>query len=368
MSRFPEAAFWLALAYASDLKLARVKNIVAAWCLEGGWPLAALFDSSPERIAARLGLSAEDVEGVVAAAKRVPEQATWLAQLESDGVQLLSRSDWRYPPALVRWLPLNVQPLLLFGRGDVGLLGQPSVAVMGARGASRETMGLVRELAALIAEEGLVLVSGLGKGVGQAAFGAALSAEGGRAVAVLPMGINAFAGLPDAPGEGAAAVERGQALLLSPFHPEAKFSEAQAIARNRLIAALAEALFVLAAGEQGLTRETADEALRMGKAVYVWDVDPNFEPAAAGNQALIRAGALPIAGLPDILDALEAVVATALELMEAMEKPPTPPPPLVNQVQEAEEPYDPQAVLDLLSGAGRVPEALARRLRGDEKS
>jgi predicted Rossmann fold nucleotide-binding protein DprA/Smf involved in DNA uptake len=181
-------------------------------------------------------------------------------------------------------------------------------------------------------------------------------------MAVLPMGINA---MPDLAAEVTVAVAQGRAALLSPFHPEARFSEAQAIARNKLIVGLAEAIFVLAAGEEGVARDTANEALRLGKAVYVWDVDAAAEPAAAGNQALIQAGALPIAGTSDTLEAVETIVAAALELAEATDIPvPIPPsaPPQA-QTEEDETPYDPQAAMDLLSGAGRIPDVLARRLR-----
>jgi predicted Rossmann fold nucleotide-binding protein DprA/Smf involved in DNA uptake len=177
------------------------------------------------------------------------------------------------------------------------------------------------------------------------------------------MGIGAFHDIADTPVALNAAAEEGRVLLISPFHPEAKFSEAQAIARNKLIVGLAEAVFVVAAGEEGVARETADEALRLGKTVCVWDMDPTLGPAVAGNQALVQTGALPIAGVPDILDALEVIVATALERMEAGEPPPAAPPLSMTQAKETEAPYDSQSVLDLLAKTGRVPEALARRLR-----
>jgi predicted Rossmann fold nucleotide-binding protein DprA/Smf involved in DNA uptake len=360
----PELAYWLALAYGSDLNLARVKDIVATWCLERGQPLAALSERSLEELVAQLGLSEEEGEQLVAAANRVSEQATWLARLESDGTQLITRADPCYPGALVRGFPPAMQPLLLFCRGDVGMLSRPSAAVIGAQDAGVEMADLARALATLLVEEGLVVVSGLGKGVGQAAFDAALSAEGGQAVAVLPMGINAFSGMPDRSNQMTAAVEEGRSLLLSPFHPEAKFTEAQAIARNKLIVRLVGAVFVVAAGEGDVARETANEALGLGKTVYVWDTDPAFESKATGNQALIQAGALPIGGVSDILDAVEAVVATALELTELAKTSAAISLPAATQVREIEAAYDPQAVLDLLSEAGRVPDALARRLRG----
>jgi DNA processing protein len=367
MVQHPEGAYWLALAYASGLKLTRVKAIVAAWCLDGGQPLAALFELPPAEMAARLGISEKEGEQVMAAASRVPEQVTWLARLESDATQLVTRADPRYPGALVRGLPLAMQPLLLFCQGDINILSRPSAAVIGARDTDAEGVSLARELATLLAEEGLVVLSGLGKGVGQATFNAATSTEGGQAIAVLPTGIGAFPRIPGTTGELNALAEQGQVLLISPFHPEASFSEAQAVARNKLIVGFAEAVFVVTAGAEGVARETADESLRLGKIVCVWDLDPAMGSAVAGNQALIQAGALPIAGVPDILDALEVVVATALERMEAAEPPPATSPSPLTQVKENEAPYDSQAVLDLLSKTGRVPEALARRLGAESE-
>jgi DNA protecting protein DprA len=353
---FPEAASWLVLAYASGLKLARVKTLVGTWCLEGGRPLSALLDLPAGKMAAQVGLSAEEAGRVAAAAGRVADEAAWLARLEGDGVQLITRADPRYPPALARWLPPELQPLLLFCRGEVGLLNQLAAAVVGAQDARAETVNSARELATLLAEEGLVVVGGLGRGVGQAAFDGALAA-GGRTVAVLPMGISALT-IPPAAGQDGA-------LLISPFHPDAKFDEAQALARYKLIAGLAEAIFVVAAGESGGARQAADEALQQGKAVYVWNVDPAVEPAAAGHSALVEAGALPIAAVPDILDALEAIVAATLEPAGEDEPPAVPQPAAQGyEEEEVEAPFDSQAALDLLSKAGRVPEALRKRLEG----
>lgn len=364
MTQFPEPAHWLALAYASGLKLARVKAIVTAWCLNGRQPLAGLFELPAENLSALFSLSVEEAEQVMAAASYLPQQVTRLAQMKDDGVQLVTRADPRYPRALVRWLPPVLQPLLLYCRGNMGILGRPSAAVIGTREAGPETIGLARDLATLLAEEGLVVVGGLGKGVGQAGFNGALSAEG-QAIVVLPMGINTFSGSPDAPEGLVAAVAGGQALLLSPFHPDVRSTETQAVARNKLIIGLAEAVFVVATGENGVTRETADEALRMGKAVYVWDVEPGFDSAAAGNRALIGAGGLAIASVPDILEAVETVVADALELAEETENASLTLPSPVPQAKETGAAYDPQTILHLLSEAGRVPEALSKRLQGD---
>jgi hypothetical protein len=77
---------------------------------------------------------------------------------------------------------------------------------------------------------------------------------------------------------------------------------------------------------------------------------------------------LPIADVPDILDALEAIVAATLEPAGEDELLVVPQPAAQGYEEEEEEegeaPFDPQAALDLLSKAGRVPEALRKRLKG----
>jgi DNA processing protein len=359
--QLPEAAFWLALTYASGMKLARVKDIVSAWCLEEGRSLSSLFNLDSEKLVARFTLSAEEKESLGAAGRLAPEQVPWLNQLGAESIQLITRADARYPVGLIRWLPAALQPLLLFAQGGMDLLRRPSAAVIGAPDASDAALNFTLALGRLLAEEGLVVITGLGKGVGQAAFDAALSVEAGGALAVLPMGLESFANVPTLSEDLPVALQQGRALLLSPFHPQAKFSHAQAAARNKLVTALAQAVFVVTAGDEGIAQDTAAEALRLGKAVYVWDVDPATEPGSGGNQGLIQAGGLPVAAMPDILDAVEITVAAALELIE--EAPVAPAAASRVNEPETETPYNPEDVVELLSESGRVPEALLKRLR-----
>jgi DNA protecting protein DprA len=357
MAQHPEAAYWLALAYASKLKLAQVKTIVNAWCLEMKMPLSSLFEHPPATITTYMDLSAEEAGQIVATADRISDQADWLARLEQAGVQMVTRADPRYPTALVRSLPPVMQPLLLFCRGNVRVLNGPSAAVIGTQDSDQETIGFARELAALLAEEGLAVVGGLSKGIGQAAFDGAVSTEGGQTVALLPMGIAAYRPAE----EMTTLIEQGKALLVSPFHPDSGFDQAQATARNKLIVGLAQAIFVTSANREDIVYETAQEALRMGKPVYVRHADAEEDPSA-DNHALVEIGALPIANVSDILDAIEGVVEMMLAQAEEVKPPPSPLPPPMEE-EEAEEPFDPQAALDLLSQAGRVPDVLAQRLK-----
>jgi DNA processing protein len=358
-----EAAYWLALAYSTDLKLTRLKDILADWYVQRHQPLSALFELSPAELEEALNLSETEAAALQGARQDVLQQEAWLQSLSERGITVLTRGDIRYPPALVRALPFVAQPLVLFCRGNLERLGSLSVAIAGAQDASDQAIDSAQQLAAWLAEEGVAVMSGLGKGVGRAAFRGALTAEPGGAVAVLPMGIHAF----EIDAELAAALEHGQALLLSPFHPNARFDPAQALARNRLIVGLSDALLVMQAGEAGVERDMADEALRMGKGVYVWEVDSTEETGDArwaGHPSLVQAGALPVSTASDILDMVEALKEMSLERTEAGMLPTLP---TQAAALEHSAGLSPQATLELLSRAGRVPEVLLRRLgAGDD--
>ncbi len=239
------------------------------------------------------------------------------------------------------------------------MLDQPLVALVGMPDASQAVIESTGQLAALLAEEGLVVVSGLSRGVGRASFDGALSATHGQAVAVLPMGICAL----DEGQEAAVTLERNRALFLSPFHPDAPIDESRARARNTLMAAMVDALIVMTTSQEGLTREMAEEALIMGKGVYVWDFGSAAEPASAGNQAVIKAGAMPTSSLSDVVDFIQAVVEASLEQQAAQESSPAMSPHSPTDGTAAPlDPMDPQTTLNLLSKAGRVPAALIKRL------
>ena len=359
MTQISQSAYWLTLTYASGLRLTRVKAIVADWCLRCGHPLSDLFELSPADMAARLGLTGEECEAIQTARGHVSRQAVWASDLASKGVHIVTRTAPSYPVALTCCLPLSQQPLLLFFRGDPGMLYQPLVALVGMPDASQAVIESTGELAALLAGEGLVVVSGLSSGVGRASFDGALSTTDGQAVAVLPMGICAL----DHGQEAADTVERNRALFLSPFHPDAPINESRARARNRLMAAMVDALIVMTTSQEGLTREMAEEALVMGKGVYVWDFGSAAEPASAGNQALIEAGAMSTSSLSHVLDLMQAVVEASLEQQATQESSPAMSPHHPTDATAVPlEPMDSQTTLDLLSKAGRVPAALINRL------
>lgn len=357
MTHVAEPACWLALIYASNLSLGRIKAVIGRWCLEDRQPLAALFDVSAAEMAARTGLTSRECETVLALRNHLPRHVDWVHTLIKAGVRVVTRADAAYPAALASGLVPPMQPQLLFCRGNMSVADESLVAIVGEREADRSLVGLASDLAALLAEHNIGLVSGMSMGVGRASVEGALAVEGGRSLVVLPMGISTL----EVDHDLAQAIEQGRVLLLSPFHPQVAFSEANAVARNHLITAFAGALVVIQADGQGPVRDMADNALRLGKSVFVWEPDPTDGQAGAGNRSLIEAGGLPVSDIAEAMDMVDSLTELA-GARRASSAASTAVPGQAAICKGGQDAMDRQAVLDVLSRSGHVPDALRRRL------
>lgn len=215
---------------------------------------------------------------------------------------MLVPGDARYPERL---LDLDRPPAALHLRRPAGperlavLLAEPVVAVVGARAATAEGRAFAHRLAAELAGAGVGVVSGLARGIDAAAHAGAL-ARGGRTVAVLGCGIDRD--YPPATAHLAAVIAREGAVVSEypPGTPPAPFRFPE---RNRIVAALAQCVVVVEAQARSGALITARLALELGRDVLAVPGAP-WQPTAAGALALLRDGAHPCLGAPDVLVAL----------------------------------------------------------------
>jgi DNA processing protein len=214
-----------------------------------------------------------------------------LDRLEDLGFCVLTPADTGYP-ARLRLRLKGQAPPVLFGAGEWSLLDRPALAIAGSREVDEDGEAFTRAVAERCARDGLVVVTGGAKGVDQLAMLGALEA-GGSAV-----------GVPAGDLERTVRAEEtqnwiaGHLLLLSPFHPRTGFSVANAMARNKVVYALADyGLVVSSAHGQGGTWAGASELRRHG-----WV--PLFVRDGAGipdgNRELLRPAALPFPPLESI--------------------------------------------------------------------
>jgi DNA processing protein len=177
------------------------------------------------------------------------------------------------------------------------VLAQPCVAIVGARACSHYGSQVARRLGRELAAAGLVVVSGLARGIDGEAHRGALEA-GGLTVAVLGCGIDRD--YPAAHAELARRIrERG--LVISEYEPGVEPAPWRFPARNRIIAGLCAATVVVEARERSGALITADFALEEGRDVL--GVPGEITSAlSAGTNALLRLGATPCTSSDDVLE------------------------------------------------------------------
>jgi DNA processing protein len=208
----------------------------------------------------------------------------------------IRRRDAAFPP-LLRAIHDPPPRLFLRGQGGTSLLASPAVAVVGARACSSYGRSVARSLARDLAAAGLVVVSGMARGIDGEAHRGALE-SGGVTFAVLGCGIDRD--YPAAHAELARRIcETG--LVLSEYEPGVEPAPWRFPARNRIIAGLCRATVVVEARERSGALITADFALEEGREVLV--VPGEITSAlSAGTNALLRLGATPVTCAGDVLE------------------------------------------------------------------
>lgn len=226
---------------------------------------------------------------------RVTARAEWDAVRDLDAV-VVQWHEAAYP-ALLRTLP--DAPVLLYCLGDLSLLANPAVAVIGSRKATPRGQALAGHMAGAFASWGITVVSGMAWGIDKAAHEAALDRTG-SSIAVLGTGID----IPY-PRANTRLYDRmaAKGLLVSEFAPGTPALRENFPVRNRIISGLSLGVVVVEAASRSGTLITSRLALEQGREVYA-------VPGAAlsgqslGCQELVRQGAKPVFAPEDVLEDL----------------------------------------------------------------
>lgn len=201
-------------------------------------------------------------------------------------IWVISRADPAYPKRLKARLKEDAPPLL-YGCGDLTLLEKGGLAVVGSRHVDEELISYTEHVGKLAAEAHRTLISGGAKGIDKAAINGALQASG-EAVAVMSDSMERAA----VTRENLEPLMDHRLLVVSPYDPAAGFNVGNAMQRNKVIYALADAgLVVTSDFEKGGTWAGAIEQLERFHFVPVFVRNGNN--AGRGNAALIHHGGRP---------------------------------------------------------------------------
>jgi predicted Rossmann fold nucleotide-binding protein DprA/Smf involved in DNA uptake len=182
-----------------------------------------------------------------------------LERLASLGIHPITRADREYPIRLRERLAGSA-PAVLFYAGNLELVGQPGIAVVGSRNLDQTGEDCAKLVGNACGLLGKVLYSGGARGVDSISMKAALDNRG-FVVGLLADSLTKAIRV----SEYRSAISRGDMCVVSSYHPEAGFSVGAAMGRNRLIYALSDFAIVIASDAQkGGTWAGASEALRSG--------------------------------------------------------------------------------------------------------
>jgi len=292
----PQAAvaqYWLALAQLPGLGAGLINRLVAH-CGSAEAVLASrgrnidVLGAGP-----RLRQTLADVALVERALCQAGDE---LASLAAVDAQALCPEMAAYPHAL---LTIADPPALLYCRGDLSLLSQPAIALIGSRAASEYGRRVVGQLAGELVAQGVVVISGAAYGIDAAAHQGALQA-GGSTIAVLGCGIDIA--YPKTHASLLAEIATS-GLLLSEYPLGTPPDGFRFPARNRIISGLSAGVVVVEATEKSGSLITANLALDQGREVFA--VPGRVDSVkSAGCHWLIRQGAQLVRHGGDILEAL----------------------------------------------------------------
>ena len=230
---------------------------------ENGWRPADLLSRDADDILAheRLPIDSERLRLLLARGFHLSQV---MEQWQSRAIWVLGVTDDGYPSRMMR-LGKNAPPVL-YGCGDPALLDEGGLAVVGSRHADEDVLRYTELIGELVARSEHMLVSGGARGVDQAAMRGALEA-GGRVLGVLSNDLQRAA----LQREHRDLLIDGQLVLISPFDPAAGFNTGNAMHRNKMIYAMADAALVVSSDfQQGGTWAGAVEQLDKLKLVPVY--------------------------------------------------------------------------------------------------
>lgn len=292
--------FWasLALRYTNGIGCRTAKRLL----VEFGSASAAMKDI--KNWSSRASISARVVQAVLSNQWREAARKEW-DNAGQVACEVLLWADEEYPE-LLREIP--DPPLFLYAKGDVSLLKNPSIGVVGSRRCSKDGIRTAEMLSRTLSASGVTTVSGLARGIDSVAHSHALSAWGST-VAVLGTGISHVY-----PPENSQlffdVAERG--VIVSEFSPNMPPEARNFPLRNRIISGLSLGVLVIEAAPKSGSLITARHALEQGREVFA--VPGRMQSSvSSGCHDLIRQGATAVFSCDDILVSIAPLLGISLD-------------------------------------------------------
>jgi len=297
-----QATYWLALALTPGLGPSRIKKLIEQY-----GTAERVFHASLTELEAT-GMRAVSAQSIATGNSLELAQQECAKAVEARA-RIISLSDPEYPQRLKE---IYDPPVILFVKGSIDVLAQPGIAMVGTRHPTPYGSGMAERLSTDLAARGLVIISGLARGIDTASHRGAVAAKG-KTIAVLGTGIDVMY-----PKENTRLTEQIVALggaLITEFSVGTPPTPQNFPIRNRIISGMSAGVLVVEAAEYSGTRITSRLALEQNRDVYA--VPGNVTNKNSwGPNTLIKQGAKLVATWEDVWEELPPDIQAALGSMQ----------------------------------------------------
>ena len=216
-----------------------------------------------------------------------------LSNIKKEGIKIIDIFDKEYPKLLKE---ITCPPLLLYARGDLNILNEFLFGIVGSRIPTIYGISMAEEFSYKLSSLGIVIVSGLARGIDTIAHKSAI--KGGKTVAVLGSGL-----LNIYPKENKKLTEEiiNKGVILSEFPLEFPPLKENFPRRNRIISGLSKGVLVVEASLKSGALITARYALEQNREVFALPGKAD-SPLSKGTHLLIKEGAKLVDSVEDILE------------------------------------------------------------------
>ncbi len=280
-----EKLAWLRLARSENVGPMTFRDLLAQFCL----PSEALKQ-----------INAMAKRGGRSSPVHITSEKEAMAELQKAGemkAQLILSCEERYP---ARLKAIEDKPPVLAVKGHLSLFKERAVAMVGTRNASLNGKQIAARLSKELAQEGVVVVSGLARGIDAAAHEGVLSLDESPAMTIAVVGTGLDVVYP-AENEKLAEKLGLSALVVSEFPFGTKPHPTNFPKRNRIISGLSQGVVVVEAQARSGSLITARLALEQGRDVFAVPGSPT-DPRSEGTNRLLKQGAFLVESVKDILD------------------------------------------------------------------
>lgn len=281
-----DTAYWITLANLPKWGPKKTISLIIKFFHEQNLTIEEFFHLENEVWRKDFILSPDDIKDLLNARMEVANNAFLAESLLNEGYEVIPVTSPEYPATLKENLKSQA-PVVLYLKGNIQILKEQSIAIVGSRNASEHALAFTDNIAKIASQEYKVVVSVFAKGVDKQALDSALKYKE-QSIIVLPQGIMTF-------GTGFKTYYRqivdGDLLVLSTFHPKAPWKVELAMARNPIIYGLAKDIYVAESNEKGGTWYGVVDGLKKGRKIFVRKPEANEKNA---NEKLIEMGGIPV--------------------------------------------------------------------------